>query len=86
MKPIICSNMDDILKRLQATEFPWCDTGIENQRIIFAWGQRQGLESLDFETVRAAIHNLGPGALESPKAPVAPVVPPPAAPETARPP
>ena len=77
LKPIFCPNMSEILEKLQATEYPWIDTGETNRHIVFAWGQEKGLEKLDFQLVRAAIHHLGPSALETKKAPVAPVAPPP---------
>lgn len=83
-KPIYCPNLPEILTQLQATEYPWVDGGIENQRIIFAWGQDRGLDKLDFQLVRAAIHHLGPSALETKKASVAPVAPPPPEPATVR--
>jgi hypothetical protein len=76
-KPIYCPNLPEILTQLQG-EFPWVDSGTENQHIIFAWGQDHGFEKLDFEIVRAAVHNLGKSALDFRKDPPAPVTPPPA--------
>jgi hypothetical protein len=77
LKPIYCPNLPEILEKLQQTEYPWMDTGETNRRIIFQWGQEKGLEKLDFQLVRAAIHHLGPSALETKKAPVAVIAPPP---------
>jgi hypothetical protein len=78
-KPIFCPNLDEILTKLQETEYPWMDIGAENRSIIFQWGQDHGIDLLDFQSVRAAIHNLGPSALESKK----PIAPPPAPPAPA---
>jgi hypothetical protein len=76
-KAIYYTNLDEILTKLQATEYPWMDIGQENKNIIISWCQDHDVTTIDFQTARVAIHNLGPGALESKKALVAPPPPPP---------
>jgi hypothetical protein len=81
-KAIYYPNLDEILAKLQQTEYPWMDVGLENKSIIIAWCQDHDVKTIDFQTARAACHNLGPSALESKKpsvaAPPAPPAPTPA--------